>query len=754
MKQFIDLNRNQVDLRQCFQKYRFKKEADKAIFSERKHQIMATSVPSCGVCEYRHIFKPASICKCIVENHTKCQNIVNLDDIVKNTKTSNAFLEVHETLHEVAENIKQLRRDKNCNLKMLSENRRQIECEIQQVRLNINQHLDKLQENFITELHEKEKRENTKISQLIKTLDEHEIKVAEHQKNITYIKQYESDLQTFLALKQLEADVDDTCQFIDSLSESDTLNRVNIKFSINSSLTDITNIVPVFGKIYIKNSSPSVVITKKKRKQAQLIVHRNAPVSIENIQTELQQTINTIADARGCCILPDCRMVFTYPDLNKVSVVKQDGSVDFSVSVTAAYGVAYNDEDNTMAISSCWNDIGNQITIIDLTKQKAKTKVTPSGQTISIAPTYKTLVYHIYNNAIRAMDLTDESTRDLITENMDTAINIAVSGHKLYYSSCMYHTVVCCDLNGTKQWSFKDTNLLMHPYGISVDNGGNVKQIECEIQQVRLNINQHLDKLQENFIAELHEIEKRENTKISQLIKTLDEHEIKVAEHQKNITYIKQYESDLQTFLALKQLEADVDDTCQFIDSLSETAKSVAYNNEDNSIAISSCWGKHCNTITIIDLTKRKVKKTISPVRQTIGIMATNNKLIYKIYNKAIQVMDLTDETTRDITTENMDIAIRIAISGNKLYYSSSVYHTVVCCNLDGTKQWSFKDENIVKSPCGISADNDGNVYGVGSGTNNVVVVSHDGQKHREFLSLKDVLKSPFAINFGRETSH
>lgn len=213
-------------------------------------------------------------------------------------------------------------------------------------------------------------------------------------------------------------------------------------------------------------------------------IKQNTPMSIENMQTELQQTINTIADARGCCLLPDCRMVFTYPTINKVSVVKQDGSVDFSLSVTAAYGIAYNDTDTTLAISSCWNDIGNQITIIELTKQKVKKTITPIGQTMGIAATYKTLVYHIYNNSIRAMDLTDESTRDLNAEKMDTEINIAVSGHKLCYCSCMYHTVVCCNLNGTKQWSFKDTNLLKHPYGISVDNDGNVYVIGHGTQNV------------------------------------------------------------------------------------------------------------------------------------------------------------------------------------------------------------------------------------------------------------------------------
>ncbi|CAC5391406.1 unnamed protein product [Mytilus coruscus] len=477
---------------------------------------MASSVPSCGVCEYQNIFKPASIwcldcdeglcpdckehhkifkatrkhgtipisgyqtlpdyitnikqicsthdekyhiycnehectccCKCIVETHIKCQNIVNLDGIVKNTKTSNAFLEFHETLHEVAENIKRIRRDKNCNLKALSENRKQKKCEIQQVRLNINQYLDKLQENFIAELHEIEKRENKKISQLIKALDKHEINVTEHQKNITNIKQYTSDLQTFLTLKQLEANVDEHY---------------------------ITNIVPVFGKIHIDNSSPSVVIAKKKQQQAQLILSRNLPVSIEDIRTELQQTIKTESRVTGCCKLPDGRMVFSYPTLNKVSIVKEDGSVDFSLSVTAAFGVVYNNEDNTIAILSSWKGLGNQITIIDLTKRKVKKTISPGGQTIEIAATNKTLLYQIYKKAIQTMDLTDESTRDITTENMNTAITIAIYGHKLYYSSYDYHTVnvVCCNLDGTNQWSFKDENLLKYPYGISADDNGNV----------------------------------------------------------------------------------------------------------------------------------------------------------------------------------------------------------------------------------------------------------------------------------------
>ncbi|XP_063399335.1 uncharacterized protein LOC134683956 [Mytilus trossulus] len=414
--------------------------------------------------------------KCIVEKHTKCQNISNLDDFVKNTKASNAFLEICETLNEVAENIERIRQDKNGNLKTLSEKRKQIECEIQQVRLNINQHLDKLQEDFISELHETEIREKTKIHLLMKALDEHESKVAEHQENIANIKQHASDLQTVLSLKQLEGDVDENCQFIDSLTESNVLNRVEIKFNINTSLTDIANSVLEFGKVCIDISNSSVNIVKKKQQQAQLIVPKvSSIVPIENIQVKLEQTIKTESpDVRGCCILPNGRTVFTSPGLNKVAVFKPDGSVDFSLGVTEANGVAYNIENNTLAISPCWNNQAKQITIIDLRGRKVKKTFSPGGHTSGIAVTNKTLFYHIENIGIRALDMTDESTRDVTTENMKTPIYITVSEHKLYYSNYHYHTVVSCDLQGAKQWTFKNEKVLRYPAGISVDNDGNV----------------------------------------------------------------------------------------------------------------------------------------------------------------------------------------------------------------------------------------------------------------------------------------
>jgi DNA-binding beta-propeller fold protein YncE len=77
----------------------------------------------------------------------------------------------------------------------------------------------------------------------------------------------------------------------------------------------------------------------------------------------------------------------------------------------------------------------------------------------------------------------------------------------------------------------------------------------------------------------------------------------------------------------------------------------------------------------------------------------------------------------------------------------------VTCCDLHGTTQWEFKDTRVLQFPLGISVDNDGNVYVVGYTSNNVVVISPDGQCHRQLLSSKDGLTNPRVLEYGKSTN-
>ena len=98
-------------------------------------------------------------------------------------------------------------------------------------------------------------------------------------------------------------------------------------------------------------------------------------------------------------------------------------------------------------------------------------------------------------------------------------------------------------------------------------------------------------------------------------------------------------------------------------------------------------------------------------------------------------------------------ICLSFITSGDKLYYTNNFTHTVTCCDLHSTTQWEFNAECVLLYPCGISVDNNGNVYVVGRNSSNVVVISPDGQHHRQLLSSKDGLKNPPVLDYDRSTN-
>ena len=116
-------------------------------------------------------------------------------------------------------------------------------------------------------------------------------------------------------------------------------------------------------------------------------------------------------------------------------------------------------------------------------------------------------------------------------------------------------------------------------------------------------------------------------------------------------------------------------------------------------------------------------------------------------------MLDLSDKSVSDIINRDMCYVNCVATFGDKLYYTNWKTHTVTCCDLQGTTQWEFKDERVLNYPRGISVDNDGNVYVADHDSINVVVISPDGQRHRQLLSSKDGLVVPQVLYYERSTN-
>lgn len=83
--------------------------------------------------------------KCKTE-HGKCNQVVPLEDVVSDVKTSEVFRDLEQSLADILMNIKRIRDDREKNLKSIKNQKMEITMEIDKIKTEINHQFDKLKD--------------------------------------------------------------------------------------------------------------------------------------------------------------------------------------------------------------------------------------------------------------------------------------------------------------------------------------------------------------------------------------------------------------------------------------------------------------------------------------------------------------------------------------------------------------------------------------------------------------------------------
>lgn len=215
------------------------------------------------------------------------------------------------------------------------------------------------------ELNKSEEEESNKIHRLLKALLDKEKEITEHQTNIGNIKQYASELQTFLSLKHMEKDVLAAEKYIQSMVKSDGSNQVDFSCMIDSSLQGSISTIQTFGDVVVTIEQCKISILKQKDRQAQMIV-AVTPMTIDSITPKMLQTLDkTLPFVFGCSFLPDRRMILVCLINKLITVFMPDGSLNFDIgNVGPVFDMTYIGE-NSVAVTSGYKSDSLQINIID-----------------------------------------------------------------------------------------------------------------------------------------------------------------------------------------------------------------------------------------------------------------------------------------------------------------------------------------------------------------------------------------------------
>ena len=351
---------------------------------------------------------------CMVETHKDCLDVDVLKNIVKDVKTSDVFNEIEQSINEITEAIGEIRQNRQTNSNDVREQKIIVENGIREVRTKIDNHLDKLQENLMKELSEAENKITEETRDLMTSLDKKQKELSEYQTNIVNIKKYASDLQTYLAIKQIEKEVETHNTCLQSIVNNDSLNQAKLSYKIETGLKTITSSIQKFGEVVVESKPCGLTFPTKKDKQAQMMVADLSPsMSVDNIQLKLKQKINIKGSGmRGCSLLPDGRMVLSCLNTGTFSFINNEGVELFQIGKDKTgsdnYDTVYIRDNNSVAVSS---GIGDKqcITIIDIESKEVMTTISIDTHSYGMAVRGRTLFYCARINGLKMLNLSDKS---------------------------------------------------------------------------------------------------------------------------------------------------------------------------------------------------------------------------------------------------------------------------------------------------------------------------------------------------------
>lgn len=155
----------------------------------------------------------------------------------------------------------------------------------------------------------------------------------------------------------------------------------------------------------------------------------------------------------------------------------------------------------------------------------------------------------------------------------------------------------------------------------------------------------------------------------------------------------------------------------------------------------------HC--ILIIDVSSGIAIQKFTLNSQCYGIDFYEGKLVVVFHRDGIKFLDIDGNQEESLPLSVANVWY-VAVSNDRIFYSEWNTHTIHCCDRNGKKIWTFKDENL-RNPRAITYDDEGHIYVTGRWSNNVIAISPDGKQSKVLLSKAEGLDCPTGLFYEKD---
>ncbi|CAG2204654.1 unnamed protein product [Mytilus edulis] len=368
-------------------------------------------------------------------------------------------------------NIERVVKDRTQNLVEIKKQKQKCHDEIKQVRNQINEHLDNLEQQILQDLHAAEDKIKSHIDDQLGKLTEHTEKLDLLHTNMSALKEYASDLQTFLGSKMIENEIKKHELFMQSLYKDDSLQKIDLNCKIEDKISDLMSAVTSFGLISVDASSTLVEMQSEKDKQAQIGTLNHAPpTTFSDIKMKLKRKFE-FTHVTGCSLSSTGDIFLLDYNQQRLLILNESGTLsEIPLSKNHPLDVTCID-DKTVAVSFYSSD---QIQIINILTKTIDSMIKTTSNNPCLCYRDGDLFCCYTSIGIQRENVSGNCSSTLVKDATISLWSfVTTSKDKIMYSNCTNSTVTCCSLAGQKMWEYKD-QLIRNPRGIAVDKNSNV----------------------------------------------------------------------------------------------------------------------------------------------------------------------------------------------------------------------------------------------------------------------------------------
>ncbi|CAG2218318.1 unnamed protein product [Mytilus edulis] len=243
------------------------------------------------------------ICVICAKEHTSCGTFTILRKL-EDTKTSTTMIKLEQNVKDIQQNLEIFLQNRRSNLSNLKGQHESCRQKVKEIRLEINQHLDKLEKIVNDEIDTTYTKHKLQVEQRVDDLSGRETRMNTIQNNIEKIKDHASEIQIFLSIQSIQNNLKEEESQLVTIGK-EKLREIELSFLPALSCTsDIKQ--ASFGEIKINTKPADISFVRQDGSEAQLVMPGIHTKDIDGISLTKKNSItfptymgNTSIE--GCC---------------------------------------------------------------------------------------------------------------------------------------------------------------------------------------------------------------------------------------------------------------------------------------------------------------------------------------------------------------------------------------------------------------------------------------------------------------------